>query len=172
MKIVPWSYVKSWSCLGCGEICCTSSIIPLTVKEWLRIVQNFGFECAEPGLTGFYLKKTVENKCIFQYEFMGKHLCAIQEIKPKACKLWPFKIYRKPKYGLAWESSFQYGGETFYIYLDSTCRGIVYGKPSQTFIKKVIPEFIEIALDQRNEQVYSTANLPTKPKITTSLIFV
>lgn len=164
MKIVPWSYVKSWSCLGCGEICCTSSIIPLTVKEWLRIVQNFGFECAEPGLTGFYLKKTVENKCIFQYEFMGKHLCAIQEIKPKACKLWPFKIYRKPLYGFANDALFTYGGENFYVYLDTKCKGITYGKPSEELTKKIIPEFIEIMLDKREEQVYSTGRFPIKAK--------
>jgi len=171
MKIVPWSYVSSWTCYGCGDICCSSSVIPLTTREWLRIVKSFGFECVETSPTGFYLKKTPEEKCIFQYEYMGKHLCAIQPIKPRACKLWPFKVYRKPLYGLAEKAAFYYGGEIFYVYLDTKCAGISYGKPSKHFIRNVIPEFIEVALGTREEQVYSTAPLNVRPKITTLAYF-
>jgi hypothetical protein len=165
LRIIPWSHIKSWRCLGCGNICCTSSLIPLTPKEWVRIVQKLGYEYTETGLTGFYLKRTAENRCVFQYEFMGKYLCAIQDMKPKACKLWPFKVYKYPKYGFAKEALYQYGEENLYIYVDTKCEGIIYGKPSNHLIRNILPEFVEIALDTREEQVYSTANLPVKPKI-------
>lgn len=170
MRVVPWSHIKSWRCLSCGD-CCTSSLVPLTPKEWVRIVQRFGYDCTETGLSGFYLKRTVENRCIFQYQFMGMYLCAIQDIKPKACKLWPFKVYDYPKYGLADEALYKYGGENIYIYVDTKCRGIVYGKPSNHFVKKVLPEFVEIAFNERDEQVYSTANLPIRPKLSSFIYF-
>lgn len=157
--MVPWSYIRAWNCYGCGNICCTSATVPLTTAEWLKIIQNFGVGCTEPTVTGFYLKKTRDDCCIFQYKFMGHYLCSIQNMKPHACKLWPFKIYNKPKYGLGREAVFSFKGEVFYIYLDSACEGITYGRPCSHFVDQTIPEFIELSFGSREKQAYSTGNL-------------
>jgi len=163
MKVIPWRNVKTWQCYGCGDICCSSPIVPLTLDEWLKITGRFGPEYAEFNISGFYLKRG-PNGCIFSLRVGDKYLCLIQDIKPKACKLWPFKIYRKPLYGFANDALFTYGGENFYVYLDTKCKGITYGKPSEELTKKIIPEFIEIMLDKREEQVYSTGRFPIKAK--------
>lgn len=84
-------------------------------------------------------------------------------MKPKACKLWPFKIYSKPSYGFGREAVFPFKGDVYYIYLDSACEGIVYGRPCGNFVERTIPEFIELSLDSRERQIYSTGNLPFYP---------
>lgn len=165
MHIIPWSYLETWSCYGCGDVCCTSSVVPLTLNEWLRIIQNFGVQFTEPRMDGFFLQKTADNRCVFQYGGMGKHLCSIQAMKPRACKLWPFKIHMRPLYGMVRESAFNYKGRTFYVYVDAACRGLRLGTPAQHFMKHVIPEFIEIALGNRETQVYSTVNSTLLPSI-------
>ncbi|MCX8176620.1 MAG: YkgJ family cysteine cluster protein [Candidatus Bathyarchaeota archaeon] len=164
MKITPWRNVKTWQCYGCGDVCCSSPIVPLTLDEWLKITGRFGPEYTEFNVSGFYLKCN-PNGCVFRFKLGDKHLCLIQDIKPKACKLWPFKVYKKPLYGFVNESTFTYGGENLHVYLDTKCKGIVYGKPSEELTKKIIPEFIEIMLDKKVEQVYSTGRFPVKTKI-------
>jgi len=80
-------------------------------------------------------------------------------MKPKACKLWPFKILGKPEYGYASESAFGYGENRLFIYADSSCRGLKYGKPTWEFTSHKLTEFIEIAMGFRNEQYKTTANI-------------
>jgi hypothetical protein len=80
-------------------------------------------------------------------------------MKPAACKLWPFKILAAPKFGYAREASYLYGGKTLYIYADSTCTGLIYGKPTWEFTNQTLKEFIEIAIGIRNEQKRSKANV-------------
>jgi hypothetical protein len=45
------------------------------------------------------------------------------------------------------------------VYVNSFCRGVVYGKPSNVFAKRVIPEVIELNLGLRREQRLSTSPL-------------
>ena len=80
-------------------------------------------------------------------------------MKPIACKLWPFKILSRPKYGRANEAIFNYAGRRFYVYVDPFCPRIRWGKPSPELVYKVIPEFIEIALGRRVKQFYSTSRI-------------
>jgi len=80
-------------------------------------------------------------------------------MKPMACKLWPFKILNKPKYGRAKEALFNYNGREFFVYIDPLCPEIRWGKPTLETVYKVIPEFIEIALGLREKQVYSTSTI-------------
>ncbi len=157
---IPWSRVESWSCSGCGEICCSSSLIPLTPWEWANLAQLYGAEVAEFRLDGLYLRKKLDGNCGFLYPSPGRSLCALQRMKPLACKLWPFKIGRRPTYGYAEEASFPFKGWRFYVYLDPACRGVTLGKPNLQLAGRVIPEFIEIALGRREKQVYSTIPTP------------
>ena len=80
-------------------------------------------------------------------------------MKPKACKLWPFKILGKPEYGYASDAAYGYSENQFFVYADSTCSGLRYGKPTLEFANYTLREFIEIALGTRNSQFKTTADL-------------
>jgi len=157
MEPVPWQSVHSWDCVGCGE-CCRPYTVSLLWNEWVQIVQTYGIEVTEPSIDGFYLKKKgPDRRCIFQYTFGGRWLCAIQSMKPLACKLWPFKILGKPRYGRQSLSSFPHAGRDLYVYADPFCRGLTYGTPSERLAQKTLPEFIELSRGLRSDQHYSTS---------------
>jgi hypothetical protein len=80
-------------------------------------------------------------------------------MKPSACKLWPFKIADKPKYGKGREAIFNYRGRRFFVYIDPFCPEIRWGKPTVKMAYNVIPEFIEIALGLKEKQFYSTSTM-------------
>ena len=163
MVFAPWSRINSWRCNGCG-LCCREFEVVLTFPEWLKITQTYGFSVTKTGLNKFFMSKKPDGSCVFLYRAPdGRWLCGLQNRKPLACKLWPFKILTKPKYGDAKEALFKYNGQKFYIYIDSFCPGIRWGIPSAELIYKMIPEFIEIALGIRQKQLYST--MPITPKL-------
>ncbi|MEM4529160.1 MAG: YkgJ family cysteine cluster protein [Candidatus Methanomethylicaceae archaeon] len=152
MHLIPWSYVKNWICIACGN-CCKKYRVPLSSYEAIRIANIFGYEYLELSLKCYYLRKKQDGSCIFQIN----NICGIQDIKPLACKLWPMIIHEKPRYEYKEEAEYEYKGQKFYVYLDSYCRGITYGKPLPFFEKYIIPEFIEISLKSREKQVFSTS---------------
>ncbi|MFQ6077305.1 MAG: YkgJ family cysteine cluster protein [Candidatus Bathyarchaeia archaeon] len=165
MKSVPWRYVHSWECILCG-ICCGPYVVSLTLKEWTRIVQTYGVRVTQPGIDGFYLKKNANGRCVFQIKLGDMWLCAIQHMKPRACKLWPFRIYLKPKHGRADEALYNYRGHRLFVYVDPLCRGLTWGRPGERLLHKTLPEVAEIKLGLREGQRYSTALLSYKPIIT------
>jgi hypothetical protein len=82
-------------------------------------------------------------------------------MKPVACKLWPFKVSDKPKYGRPNEAVYNYGDvKKLYIYADPSCIGLQWGNPTQDFLNTTMIEFIDIALGLREKQFYSTSQLP------------
>jgi len=159
VRAIPWSYIKSWTCFECGE-CCKRYVVKLTFREWLNIVHRFGVGVTISSTTGFYLKRRIDGRCVFLYKASDRWLCGIQDMKPIACKLWPFRILKKPKFGHEDEASFMYRGRRFFIYVDPACRGITWGSPSADFISKTLPEFIDISLGLRKRQRYSTSPFP------------
>jgi len=155
---IPWSYVKSWNCTGCG-LCCNQYNVVLGFNEWVNIVRTYGVGVTEPGISTFYLRMKGDGTCVFLYKLLDKWLCGLQHMKPRACKLWPFKIHDKPKFGSPNEASYTYGEKKFFVYVDPSCIGIQWGTPAQEFTYKTVPELIEIALGLREKQCYSTADL-------------
>jgi len=153
---VPWRYVNSWLCNGCG-LCCREFEVVLTFKEWLKLVKNYGISVTKAGLNSFYIAKNPEGTCLFLSGSNQVCLCGLQNMKPMACKIWPFKILDQPKYGRGNDALFNYDGRRLFVYIDPFCPGIGWGKPSQEFVYKVVPEFIQIALGLREKQVYSTS---------------
>jgi len=137
--------------------------VVLNFNEWLNIIKTYGVGATEASLNRFYLGKKADGSCLFLGKIGDRYYCALQSMKPRACKLWPFKITSKPKFGRAKEAWYDYGQKRIYIYVDPFCRGIRWGTPSARLIYKVLPEFIEIALRLREKQVYTTANLPYDP---------
>ncbi|OYT49720.1 zinc/iron-chelating domain-containing protein [Candidatus Bathyarchaeota archaeon ex4484_231] len=156
MMPVPWSHVSYWRCTGCG-ICCKKFDVVLKFDEWLRLVKTYGIGVTTAGLNKFYLNKRPDGSCVFLTQSGNISFCGLQNMKPLACKLWPFRILDKPKYGRPNEAAFNYNGRRLYVYIDPLCPEILWGKPTPKMVYKVIPEFIEIALGLREKQFYSTA---------------
>lgn len=153
---MPWSQICSWNCNTCG-ICCREYDVVLKFPEWLSIVKNFGVEFTVPSLARFFLKRRVDGSCPFLYQISNESICGLQNAKPQACKLWPFKILATPRFGRAKLAAYYYGNRRLFIYVDATCKGLRFGVPTQEFAYSVIPEFVEIALGIRRKQFQSTA---------------
>lgn len=158
MRIVPWSRVRSWRCNACG-ICCRHYDVVLKFPEWLNIVKNFGVKYTAPGLNTFFLRRRADGSCAFLHDAPNASFCGLQPAKPLACKLWPFKVLDKPKFGNPNNAVYNYGNRRLFIYVDPACTGLRFGVPSQEFVYSVIPEFIEIACGVRRRQFKTTAVL-------------
>ena len=158
MLSVPWQYIADWKCNACG-VCCRAYSVVVNFHEWLRIVKNYGVETTASGLSKLFIKRRGDGSCVFLYNLSGVYLCGLQQIKPKACKIWPFKIASKPEFGYANEAAYGYGKNRLFVYADSTCSGLKYGKPTWEFSNHILKEFIEIALGFRSEQYKTTVNI-------------
>ncbi len=127
------------------------------MDEYARILSRYGQGVVEVGLGKVYLRHGFEDRCIFQQPIMGRWACAIQSIKPLACKLFPFRVLSRPIYGRGDGSEYRYRGRSFYIYLDSNCEGIIVGRPSERFYGQVLPEVLELGLGMRWKQRLTTS---------------
>lgn len=158
MLFVPWRYIADWKCIACGN-CCKSYSVVLSFPEWLKIVKNYGVDKTVSGLDKLFIKRRNDGSCFFLSHLSNTYLCGLQHMKPKACKLWPFKVLSKPNFGYANEAVYYYGGDKLFVYADSTCSGLRYGKPTWEFTNYTLKEFVEIALGRRNDQSKTTANI-------------
>jgi len=158
MLFVPWRYFAEWKCIACGK-CCKSYSVVLSFYEWLKIVKNYGVDKTVSGVDKLFIERRGDGSCVFLYYLSNMYLCGLRHMKPKACKLWPFKVLSKPKFGYADEAVYYYGGDEFFIYADFTCTGLRYGKPKWGFTNYTLKEFAEIALGRRNDQFKTTGNI-------------
>jgi len=142
----------------CG-FCCRHYDIVLGLPEWIDIVKNFGVEYTKPSITKFSLKRRTDGSCTFLYKTSNASFCGLQYMKPQACKLWPFKVSNKPKFGNADNAAYYYMNRKFFVYADTACTGLKLGVPTQDFVYSIIPEFIGIALGVRQKQLKTTAIL-------------
>ncbi len=163
MLPVPWRYVNSWNCYACG-LCCKGFSVVLNFVEWMNVVKTYGIGFTKPSINKFFLKNKSDGSCAFLYNHSGKGLCSLQHMKPQACKLWPFKILQRPKYGRAKEAEYNYAGRKLYIYADQSCPGLTWGSPETNFFRTTLTEFIELALGLRKNQVNSTSKMPLYPR--------
>jgi Fe-S-cluster containining protein len=158
MQFVPWRYIADWKCTACGT-CCKAYSVVLNFQEWLGIVKDYGIERTFSGLNKLFIKRRSDGSCSFLYNFSNMHFCGLQPIKPKACKLWPFKILGKPEYGYANDAVYHYGEKIVFVYADSNCSGLMIGDPTRNFTAYTLKEFVEISLGIRNHQFKTTANI-------------
>ncbi len=158
MQIVPWNRVSSWHCNACG-LCCRHYDVVLNFAEWLSIVKHFGVEFTAPDLTKFFLRRRADGSCAFLRDMLNVSFCNLQHAKPQACKLWPFKVLDKPKYGHTNKAIYYYGNRRLFVYVDSVCTGLKFGTPTKELTYSVIPEFIEIVLGIRRKQFKTTSYL-------------
>ncbi|NWG10474.1 YkgJ family cysteine cluster protein [Candidatus Bathyarchaeota archaeon] len=158
MMFVPWRHIADWKCNACG-LCCRAYSVVLNFQEWLKIVKNYGVESTASSLDKLFIQRKSDGSCAFLHSFYGTHLCGLQQTKPKACKLWPFKIVSKPEYGYADDAVYSYGEKRLFVYADSACSGLRYGNPTWEFSNLVLKEFTEIALNLRVGQHKTTGNI-------------
>jgi len=142
----------------CGDCCRLYSVV-INFHEWLKIVKNYGVEQTVSGLDKLFIKRSSDGSCAFLCNFASHCLCGLQYMKPKACKLWPFKIMSQPKFGYAREATYEYGKNELFIYVDPMCNGAKLGKPTWEFGSFTLREFVEIAMGIRDNQAKTTANL-------------
>ncbi|MFH0897376.1 MAG: YkgJ family cysteine cluster protein [Candidatus Bathyarchaeota archaeon] len=161
MKPLPWRSVSSWMCLRCGECC--GLIVQLTVREWLEITRSYGNSIVFQGIDGFFLRRTVDERCPFILSGSDGWLCGLQYSKPLTCKIWPFRILTEPIYGEGNEAFFDYRNRRFYIYAIPHCPGITWGHPTERLIKRVLPEFIDVRFGFKGTRHFSTSRLPFPP---------
>ncbi|MDW8045068.1 MAG: YkgJ family cysteine cluster protein [Nitrososphaerota archaeon] len=154
-RYIPWTSIRSWSCLMCGE-CCRQFKIILTPYDYAKISKRFGYEYIYiDNLGNPCIKKVNDNRCVFQN---ASNLCSLQPlgIKPLACKMWPFMIHKDPRFEHR-DALFHYKGEDYYVYVDRSypCPGI--GKGDSEKLYRTIVELIEIQHNPLKHQLYSTS---------------
>jgi Fe-S-cluster containining protein len=160
---VSWRNVKSWNCVECG-ICCKEYHIVLNFNEWVNIVKKYGVETTVPGISKLFLGKKSDGTCIFLNRLGDSYRCGLQYMKPLACKVWPFKIFDKPKFGRPNEALYTYRNKNFYIYVDPACTGLSWGKPVPEFKYRTLPEFIDVAVGLERKQFHSTSKIQSHPR--------
>ena len=156
---IPWRYISTWKCIRCAK-CCKSYSVVLNFNEWLHIIKNYGVENTVSGLNKLFVNRRADGSCFFLHQFPRMFLCGLQHMKPKACKLWPFKITNRPKFGYANQALYPYFTQKLFIYADSECNGLVYGEPTVEFATFTLRELIEILLGLRYTQFKTTGGLP------------
>lgn len=155
---LPWSSIGSFRCLACGT-CCSHFMVPLRASEALSIARIFGWDHLEVRKGRLFIRKH-GRACPFLVRRGSLRVCLLQEvgIKPRACKVWPFHIFRTPEYGKREEASLSTRYGTFYVYVDPRCPGISLGRPTDTLLDAVV-EALEIWLGVRTEQCLTTSPL-------------
>jgi Fe-S-cluster containining protein len=158
LEFVPWRYVADWKCVQCGDCCRLYSVV-LNFHEWLGIVKNFGAEHTASGLNKLFIRRRNDGSCAFLQNSPYASYCALQNMKPRACQIWPFKILMNPQYGLANEAVFPLGDNRVFVYVDPACHGVRYGLPTYEFANFTLKEFVEIAAGLRVHQLKTTCNV-------------
>ncbi len=159
--LLPWRRISNFTCYRCG-LCCFYFRVPLKSYEALKIAEAFGLDKIAIIGGKEYIEKEEGKACPFLVSRNGKLMCSLQDIglKPVACKLWPFHVYKRPEYGRDEEAYFQHKLGGFYVYVDQRCPGVSLGKPNQKLIRTV-EEAIDIWLGIREEQLLTTATIAT-----------
>ncbi len=163
MQFVPWRNIANWQCSGCGSCCKLYSVV-INFSEWLKITEAYGAYSTVSGPNDFYIRRQNDGSCSFLQNNYGNYCCALQNMKPQACKLWPFRVLSYPRYGEENQASYVYGGAKIYIYADTKCNGLKYGSPTWDFLNITIKELAEIALGIRNEQHKTTRAQSPSPQ--------
>lgn len=162
MQFIPWQNIADWHCKACGYCCKLYSVV-LGFPEWLRITKSFGVQTTVTGLDRFYIKRADDGSCAFLYRDMTNYHCALQNAKPEACKIWPFKVLSEPKFGEPNQAAYNYGSARLYVYGDSMCSGLRMGTPTWDFRYKTIKEFTELALGLKQLQHKTTRYSLNRP---------
>lgn len=160
MQFIPWRYIADWKCTSCG-MCCRFYSVVLSFPEWLHIVQRYGVEHTASGLDKLFIRRRSDGSCAFLSDFSNASACELQSTKPRACKIWPFKVQVKPEFGYAHQAAYQIDQSELFIYADPACHGLTYGHPTWEFANFTLKEFVQIAMGIRETQCKTTGAIPS-----------
>jgi len=163
MQFVPWQNIADWHCIACGDCCKLYSVV-ISFNEWVSIAKMFGVETTVASPDRLYIKRVSDGSCAFLCRNANIYCCGLQNTKPQACKLWPFKVLSEPKYGEANRAAYDYGGMRLYVYGDNLCSGLREGEPTWDFRNTKVKEFAELALGLRNAQSRTTRQVAFRPR--------
>lgn len=158
MNIIPWRSVKRWNCVECGK-CCKDYHVVLNFNEWANIVKTHGLDTTVFSVNKLLLGKKNDGTCCFLTSNGDSYYCGLQYMKPLACKIWPFKIFDHPKFGNPNEALYRYRNRGFFIYVDSACTGVSWGRPMPEFKNNILPEFVDVAVGLCRRQFHSTSKI-------------
>jgi Fe-S-cluster containining protein len=162
MQFVPWQNIADWRCKACGYCCKLYSVV-INPKEWANIAQTFGVQTTVAGQDRLFIKRASDGSCAFLCHDTNNYYCGLQNMKPQACKLWPFKVLGEPKYGEPNRAAYDYGGVRLYVYGDTMCSGLRLGEPTWEFRNTKVKEFTELALGLRDVQYRTTRAVAYHP---------
>lgn len=151
MNWIPWRSVRSWRCYACGR-CCRKYAVNLTWEEYTKI-GRFWPDRVRIKKKKPYLGRKKGGRC----KFLSRNLCQLQmlNMKPFACKMWPFKVLLKPDKGdKEFNGLYQADGREYFVYLDPKCVGINRADPAD--FKKTVEEMVNLWTGSRKKQHYST----------------
>jgi len=134
------------------------------MNEMVLINAKYGPNVMEYGVSKAYLRNRSNGRCVFQRPLMDKWICTLQVTKPTACRLFPFRIHKKPVYKEGDTAGYVFNNQKYYLYLDPSCEGVILGKPSERFRTQIIPEIMSIGIGLAVKQRYTTSsNIHWKP---------
>ncbi len=158
---IPWSWVRNWDCRQCGY-CCVNYRVPLTKSEAKLLSRFFGPDLVEWSKGKFRIKLK-DGICPFLEKRGDAYFCKLQgSLKPYACKMWPFRIYREPKFGHPSDAGVNYGRRMYFVYLSSACRGIELGTPSPEFIAGPLVQALNLHMNPYSN-LYPTGRVLERP---------
>ena len=157
MAHIPWREIKSWRCVRCGN-CCTQGLkVNLRTYEYSKLL-NFWPESIQIGWPGDPFLKKINRRCVF-YNKYG--LCSLQQfnLKPFACKVWPFVVYLEPKSNDSDGARFYFENNQYFVYLNpcasSLCHGLDRGNPKE--LPYIINEILNVYKNPLRNQHYTSS---------------
>ena len=87
------------------------------MDEMIRVSNQFGEKVLEFGLGKAYLKNQSNGRCVFQRPLMGRWICTLQGTKPTACRLFPFRMHKKPIYKSGENAIVKFRDKKYYLYM-------------------------------------------------------
>jgi len=135
-KYVPWRRVDSWACIRCGD-CCRRFLVTLTPGEAYNLTRKYGIYVVQRG-TKYVMPCKADGSCIFLEESEGGCWCAIYFERPYVCRMYPFHVSRRDLGGGDEALYVDRDGEKFYVYVDTTCRGVGRGAPIASRVPIVV----------------------------------
>ena len=120
------------------------------------MTKRFGHGMTETDNLGNPCVRKVRGRCVFQD---SEGLCNAQRLglKPLACKLWPFMVFKEPRHRFEAEASFRHQGSESFVYVDTAfpCSGLNKGNPEE--LPLILGEAVEVARDPGRAQRHTTA---------------
>jgi len=109
----------------------------LTPGEAFNLTRKYGIFVVQKGVK-YVMPCKVDGSCIFLEENEDGCYCTIYFERPYVCRMYPFHVSRRDL-GSGEEALYiDKDGSKFYVYIDSTCRGVGVGESVKNRLPLVV----------------------------------